>query len=250
MLKKFNLILCCLICIKSFNIVANDINLDTVRTNFKNEQTKNKNQLVKIDSLQTKIKDYELSKEYYQTSIGTLTAIFSLICGGFFILFGLLSYSGFRNEVNKIKKESIEALKIQQDKFNDFNKNIGKIQDKITLQSARIYVLIANFFEINKMYVSQLTSNLHAAQEFSILKTQDKACISNLGLSKDALKLITVGDEFKEQMLHESKELIKIVDKIFTLNMSNDEIKNLCIEIRLSIINYLKETAHNTGYSQ
>lgn len=121
-------------------------------------------QITVIDSLSLRVQRAETATEFYQSALNQQVTIFSLIVLGILGLVGLVTWGGFRSEVNRLRSEFTSTLKRQTEKLDETNTRIRRAETRLALNAARSSVLMVETLFTSPSY--KFIYSLRAAREY------------------------------------------------------------------------------------
>ena len=216
------------------------------------------------DSLEIEISKFQAREDYLSVALEDQASRFSLIVTGLLALAALLSYVGYKFELNRLKSKIEKQLENQKDDFKKYRNKIEGIDSSLRMSSANTYVTISTNFAKEEQY--------HLALEYSICAARDnsKSLLIDIELNKDAdnvdsFKLIEKDDcktiianlEYAIDMLtkvkstnidlhktHLSEIKSNISENLSIINnVDNEDVADLVAEMRIGIKNFIKESA-------
>ncbi len=190
----------------------------------------NSSRVLKLESMVKKI-DFE--RNYYSTGLKNQTTIFACISSAFFILFGLITYSGFKKEVSELKKEFNSVISSQKKKFKKlYNKNL-ELEDSLLQSAANSYVMIAAYFFENNSFCTSLKFRLKAIEKITKSNNQ-KPLKSNIAL---CLKILNNPDLIDQTVfIEDSEQIFETLDKIESRNIAGIQNELAAIRVKLNEI--------------
>ena len=124
--------------------LVNDFDLE-------NKQSKNK-----IKSLEEELLFYRVKEDYFSVALGEQANRFAMIIGGLLGILALLSFGGFRYELNRIIKKTDKRLNTQSLEFKEHKKYVVKIDKSLNATAANNFISIAISFQKEKNWVKSL----------------------------------------------------------------------------------------------
>ncbi len=197
----------------------------------------------KLDSLNTSLKNqliiYKAKEDYFASALEDQSNRFSLIVTVLIAFLGFISFSWYRVEKIKINNK-FNSFSVE---FNQIKTDSNKLNSRLCITAGNSNVLISRTFRDKKVYISSANYSMKAAREhlqsteFDSVKDYT-AVISNLKGALNDFTEIKKNNSLKDKLAIEKEsffENIEIIQKA-----ENEEVKNICAEIRVEIINYLK----------
>jgi len=200
--------------------------IDSLKLVVSNQQV----EITELKNISKRIESLEVKESYFSSILKSQTAIFASITTGFFLLFGLLTYGGFWNEVRKQKEEFKKKNEELDEKLEQFKVEFQNLKSISYKGLGNTYAIIAESVEGDKE--AQIRNILNASWSFFEAEEIDSG-LTTLNFTKGLLKksspkkIILTKEEYSD--------IILSIDKILNQNHENTEIISLCSEIKVAL---------------
>ncbi len=241
-------IICILFILQSASSFARVNNKDSIIKLLEAKIELGQTQQQKLDSLNIDLKNqliiYKAKEDYFAVALGDQSNRFVLIVSlmfAFLIFFlGIISFSWYRKERQKIDKQ-FEAFGVEFSKIKEDNQlmNSGLYET-----SGNAHLLAAKSYRQSKSLIKALESNLLAIWEnilsIKLLNDNDfRTPIYNLKIALEIANEITHDPQLKDELKTKEGRLISHINII--QDVKNEELRDLCAKIRVLIKDYLKQ---------
>lgn len=211
-----------------------------------------KNTITSNDSLKKELQYYKIKEDYYSDALGDQSNRFALIVAGILSLMAFVSYSGFKYELKRMKKDTEKQLSVQTSEFEKYKTSIKILDSSVQKSMSNTFVVLGNIFWNTEQWVSALQYHLYAArdQAYSALsdieiykgekdeKDNFKTTIANLKEAKRSLNKITINDDLKKETKNKLDIMIDSLDSLKDVDIV--EVKDLVAEIRTRLNSYTR----------
>lgn len=213
-----------------------------------------KNTIALNDSLKKELQYYRIKEDYYSDALGDQSNRFALIVGAIIGLLALISFTGFKIELDRIKKNTQKQLEDQRDEFKKYGSSIKIVESNLKKTSANTFVALARKSVTDKKWVLALEYQIIASSRHAesvlidvellrdrliIEKEVDyKPIVANLKLAVISLNKIKADIALKSALKKKLDSIRKLLDTLN--NIDSDDAIDLVAEIRIGLKNYVK----------
>lgn len=213
-----------------------------------------KNTIALNDSLKKELQYYRIKEDYYSDALGDQSNRFALIVGAIIGLLALISFTGFKIELDRIKKNTQKQLEDQRDEFKKYGSSIKIVESNLKKTSANTFVALARKSVTDKKWVLALECQIIASSRHAesvlidvellrdrliIEKEVDyKPIVANLKLAVISLNKIKADIALKSALKKKLDSIRKLLDTLN--NIDSDDAIDLVAEIRIGLKNYVK----------
>ncbi|MBU8893191.1 MAG: hypothetical protein KOO66_10460 [Bacteroidales bacterium] len=220
-------------------------NLDSIVSLLRAKLEIEKTDKEKLDSFNIELKNqliiYKAKEDYFAAALGDQSNRFALIVTGLLAFMALLSFSWYKVEKMKINNK----FNSFREEFNEMKNEYKCMESDLNSNNANSCVLIAQTLLEDNDFVGAFQYRIKAVwggcKSQSLLDNKDYSFVPEVSNLKNAIEHL---DEIKKDVnLKEklSKNRAAINEYIETIQKTkNEDIKDLCAEIRISMKNYLK----------
>lgn len=204
---------------------------------IKKENIENKKE---INSLNEIVKTAKIKEEMYSNALNSQTAIFSVIVAAIIALIGLVTWTGYKIEIRKIKKEFNQLIENQESKFEEFVNHILNLEQDYSLTAAHTAVLIAVNTEKkeshNESYYYRLQAAYYHAMRANKLNLLKKENTDNIEISINVHldKAYNTLNIAAAKYLDINSEVFNYIDTI-AKEFKNEDIQQKCAKIRVKL---------------
>ncbi len=204
------------------------------------------------DSLNREIENYESKEDYYSVALEDQSNRFALIVTGLLAILALVSYSGYKIEIHRLRKNVAKLLHEQKTEFEDYKKRILKLDSGLSTSAANTFSTVADNYFREESWLLSLEFSLCAARDHANSAMLDielgndskedkdryEFVVGNLESAVDAQNRIKSNDKLKDAV---SNRLDFLIEQLNSLSdVQYEEVQDLVAELRIGLKNYAK----------
>lgn len=174
-----------------------------------------------IDSLNYNINSYEQNEKYYSNALSSQTTIFSVIVTILLVLTGLISYTSFKLELKKVKKQYKQSIE-----------NYKKIEERFSETDYELYSAIGLLWHEKGLRAESIKFFARAFSHACEYVINSDEIIENINTVNKVLN--SLSDSEIKILKKDKEEIFKYLDK--TSNINNSEILNCLSIMRVELI--------------
>ncbi|GET31404.1 hypothetical protein PbJCM13498_02670 [Prolixibacter bellariivorans] len=186
----------------------------------------------KIVNLESQVQILNERKDYFQNTLSEQTNKFSLIIGAIISIIGLLTFTGYKYEIKRVKKAFESLINNREKEQKDFKQKVYKLLTKTYKSSANSNTMISEEFANSGIFIGSFIHKLITAK--------------NLNDLYEVIHLLESEKKVKEKDLIDCKEslIVNLMDaqELFNKQINLDIRNTLVIKEReREIFYYLDE---------